>query len=178
MVRLVRRRAKRAIKVSQRARHFARLAQILRCAKNACSRMTNKLRHYQLVRELEVHSDLGLNFDGLAVEEVGFIFPLFDGIGGGFGKQCVSAKNLHGGDVSRLGDGRQELDLSFNVQLESGRRILRLNFLDDEALRDALGDIHRLQHGRGDVGIRADEIAQGRSGVRRCHADHAGSLGV
>jgi hypothetical protein len=40
-------RAKRAIIASQSTRRFARLAQILRYAKNACSRMTIKLRHYR-----------------------------------------------------------------------------------------------------------------------------------
>jgi hypothetical protein len=34
---LIGKRAKRAINVSQRTRHFARLAQILHCAKDACS---------------------------------------------------------------------------------------------------------------------------------------------
>jgi hypothetical protein len=33
----IRKRAKRAIMVSQRTRHIARLARILHCAKNACS---------------------------------------------------------------------------------------------------------------------------------------------
>ncbi len=41
-----RRRAKRAIIVQQRTLHFARLAQILRGAQNACSRMTIKLSHH------------------------------------------------------------------------------------------------------------------------------------
>src|SRR5438046_7221359 len=43
---LLRKRAKRAIIASQGTRRFARLAQILRCAKNACSRMTLKLHHH------------------------------------------------------------------------------------------------------------------------------------
>src|SRR5439155_23645213 len=44
---LVRKRAKRAIIASQETQRFARLAQILRCAKNACSRMTIKLHNYR-----------------------------------------------------------------------------------------------------------------------------------
>jgi hypothetical protein len=35
------------------------------------------------LRELEVYCDLGLNFDGLIAEVVGFVFPLLDRIDGG-----------------------------------------------------------------------------------------------
>jgi hypothetical protein len=41
-------RAKRAIIASQGTRRFARLAQILQCAKNACFRMTIKLHDYPM----------------------------------------------------------------------------------------------------------------------------------
>jgi len=46
---LIRERAKHAIIASQGTRGFARLAQILRCAKNALLRITIKLYHYRAV---------------------------------------------------------------------------------------------------------------------------------
>jgi hypothetical protein len=50
VVQLVGKLAKRAIIASKGTRRFARLAQILHCAKNACSRMTIKLHHCPIVQ--------------------------------------------------------------------------------------------------------------------------------
>lgn len=38
-----------------------------------------------LFRQLEVDGYVGLNFDGLAIQHVGLVFPLPDGIAGGPG---------------------------------------------------------------------------------------------
>ena len=43
-----------------------------------------------LVRQFEVDRDLRLNLDRLAVEQVGLVFPLLDGIGRSFRQQRLS----------------------------------------------------------------------------------------
>ena len=55
-----------------------------------------------LAWELEDHCDLRLNVDGLAVEQVGFIFPLFNRIRGGVGELRRPTEYFHRSDVARF----------------------------------------------------------------------------
>ena len=57
-----------------------------------------------LVRQLEVHRDLRLDLDRLAVEQVRLVFPLLDSIGGSSGQLRIPAQNLDVRDLSSLGD--------------------------------------------------------------------------
>ena len=59
-----------------------------------------------LVRQLEVDADFCLDFDGLAVQKIGLVFPLFHGFYGGLGKERLAADDFYFGDVSGLPDSR------------------------------------------------------------------------
>jgi hypothetical protein len=43
----------------------------------------HQLHPGELVGQFEVYGDLGLDFDGRAVQQVGFVFPLLHGVDGG-----------------------------------------------------------------------------------------------
>ena len=58
------------------------------------------LRWKKRLRKFELNRDLGLNCDGLIVEVVGLVLPLFDGIDCGVGQDGIAAQHFDRGDAA------------------------------------------------------------------------------
>jgi len=109
-----------------------------------------------LVGQLEVDADFGLDLDGVAVQKIGFVFPLFHGVDGGLGQELVAADDFYVGDISGLADGRHELDGSFDAHAERIGRIRGLDLLQEKTLRNSLRDGEGLKDGFGGIVARGD----------------------
>src|SRR5262245_58397047 len=79
--------------------------------------------------QLEIHRDLSLNLDRLAVQVVGLVLPLLYSIECGGTEHCVAAQNLHIRNIAIFADGGQQLHGALHVRLHRLRRIDGRNFL-------------------------------------------------
>src|SRR5437879_1797026 len=91
-----------------------------------------------LVRQLEVHQDLRLNLDRLAVQVVGFVFPLLDGFLRSSSQNAFSADYLEIRDVSRLTDSGLQLYGPLDAHLHCLGGIPRLYALQQQTFHHAL----------------------------------------
>jgi hypothetical protein len=89
------------------------------------------LRTLVLTRELEVDRHLRLDFNRLAVKQVGFIFPLFNSVRCSLCEERVTLESLYRCNVATLADGRHQVNRSFKMQMQCCTWIGRLHFLDD-----------------------------------------------
>src|SRR5207244_52648 len=91
-----------------------------------------------LIRQPEIDGDLGLDFDGLTVQQIRSVLPLtycFDRRPSWHG---VAVEHLNAGDRSVFVNGSQQVHCTLFAQLQSHRRIRWRYFLDQQALRNTL----------------------------------------
>ena len=121
-----------------------------------------------LLWQLEIHSDLRLDFDRFAVQKVRFIFPLAHGVDSRASENCISAELLHAADAAIFGDAGYELHRSFEMHLFGLARIDRLDALDEHSLRDTLRNFQCLclSNGVGNTNRRVHD-ARNHIAVRR-----------
>jgi len=80
------------------------------CASNFASRsLCQSFFDFDLVRQLEVHQDLGLDLHRIAVQVIRLILPLLDRFLRGASQHRISTHYFQIADVAGLGDGRLQL---------------------------------------------------------------------
>ena len=97
---------------------------------------------YAILRELEIHRDLRLNFDGFTVQSIRFVLPLLHGISCGAGETSIAAQRFHICDAAIFPDICLELHRTLNVHLLGRLRITWVNFLYQQPLCDALRNLY------------------------------------
>lgn len=92
-----------------------------------------------------------MDFDGVAVQQVGFVFPLFHGVYGGLDEERLAADDFYFGDVSGLPDRGLQLNGSLGAHAESGGGIRRLDLFQQQTLGNSLRNGECLKDGFGVV---------------------------
>lgn len=87
------------------------------------SQFVSESDDWLLGRRLEVDRDLGLRFDGLAVEDVGFVAPLLDRVEGGASEDEVAADEFEVANAAVPGDECLQDDGALQARPRSLRRI-------------------------------------------------------
>src|ERR1700723_2559318 len=108
-----------------------------------------------LVRQFEVDGDCRLNLDWVAVEQIGFVLPLFHRVQGGLGKKRVAADNFYCGNASGFSDGRHKFYDSLGAHAESIGRIRGLDLFQQKALGNSLRNGQGLKYGLSDAVARS-----------------------
>src|SRR5258708_34055100 len=90
------------------------------------ARLNGPTYSFWLVRQLELHRNLGLDLNWRTVEQVGFVFPLLYRVKAGVCELRVSAEHTHRGDAAAFRDRRHQFDRAFNPQPKRIGRIFRL----------------------------------------------------
>src|SRR5260370_4867295 len=99
----------------------------------------------------EVDSDLGLDFDWIAIEVVRFISPLADSFQRGARENGVSTQHFQIGDVTLFVDGRFDLHCALGTNRKRGWRILWLYPLDQQSLGHTLRNSYGCQRRPGNT---------------------------
>ena len=85
------------------------------------------------MRQLEVDTDLGINFDGLAIKKIRLVLPSLDGIHGRSAQLALAAHHFYPGNVAVFGNRGQQLNCPLDPHGHSGWRIDRVHSLDQQA---------------------------------------------
>ena len=104
-----------------------------------------------LVWQFEVDGDLRLNIDGVAVQQIGRVFPPLYRIDGGACQLFISAEHLYIGNGASLGDRGQQLYRAFDLHMHRVGRIDRIDALQQQSLGHPLGNVQFLKDGLGSV---------------------------
>lgn len=92
---------------------------------------------------------MGFDFYGLAIEVVGLVSPLPDGLERGLREEGISAQNLGIDYLAFLVDGSFDLHRPLGMNCKRGVRIYGVNALDEKSLRYALRNFYRGQRSFG-----------------------------
>src|SRR5262249_29691736 len=95
---------------------------------------------FGLVLEGVVDGNVGVDFDGLAIEISWAIAPLADGVQSGLDKERTATNNLQGLDGAVDGDDGAQLDVAGLMGLDGEGRIDWLDPMDKNGSNDGLGD--------------------------------------
>ena len=112
--------------------------------------------------KLEVHYDLGLDFNWFIIQVVRLVLPLLDCLHGGARELGIAAHYFNVADVAIFIDSRLKLHWTLNSHLTCLLWIDGLNPLDQQPLGNSLRNFHHLGNRDGHAyWSRGDDSAQG-----------------
>lgn len=98
----------------------------------------------RLVWKFEVHSDLRLNLDRLAIEVIRFVFPLADGVRRSASQYTFSAEYVQIRDIAFFADRGKKLNRPLDAHLHRRGGVNRLDFFKNQSLRNSLRNAESL----------------------------------
>src|SRR5580698_1486137 len=105
-------------------------------------RQVTRARATLISYERKIYGNLGIHFDRLPIEQIGFVLPLLHHLNRGLHQQRISGKSRKIDNVTVFADQGMQHDCPLNPVLTCFLRVLRVDALHEQPLRDTLRHPH------------------------------------